>query len=1109
MDPTEILKLRSLTGFEALVNYLRDELDWPIEAEDAEKVAFEYKPRELGIDERHAVKIESIRQIRPLAENQPWGVFYVEFESKQLPVLVLRRILQTLVPASRRYDPDRPSWKMNDLLFISSQGEAGSRSISFAHFRQDPEGKHELRTFSWDVSETHLYYIKNLNLEALRWPDEPNDIDAWRSQWGSAFRVPDRYVPKTAQMLAGEMARLARQIREAVEEIYGLEHSGGPLHQLHLSLKMTLITDLSEADFADMYAQTVTYGLFAARATHQREFESKVGDAAALIAHTNPFLRELLEQLMDQEAVDLEGLGVNELTDLLKQVDMDPILQDFGRQKRGEDPVIHFYETFMKRYDPVQKTRRGEFYTPDPVVSFIVRSVDHLLRTEFNCPDGLMSAVSADGSFSPVVLDPATGTGTFLKYVIEVVWQTFCEKHKKLSAARREEKWNEYVRSNLLTRLYGFELKMSPYTIAHLKLGLTLQQYGFEFQDGERLGVYLSNALQPAHEVPRVDTPALAHEVLKANEVKSSAPISVLIGNPPYSYNSSNIGGWISSMIKAYYRIDGKPLNEKNPKGLQDDYVKFLRYAEHLIAKQDAGIVALITNHGYLDNPTFRGLRQQLINSFSGIFVLDLHGSSIKKEVMPNGSKDENVFDIQTGVAICIMIKQRGEAGPANVFHADLYGRREDKYKALLLGSIKTITWTNVTPISPYYFFTPKDFDYFEEYQKMWAITTVMPTNSVGLFTARDHFAIQWTRESAEEVFDDFVSLKPESAREKYQLGRDSRDWQVILAQKDLVTPKFDKRNIKPITYRPFDKRFSYYSGRSRGIICMPRPEIMQHLIRGENLGLIFIRRSRDDSISNFFIARNIVDKTVLSSLDNANVAPLYLYSDMTTHLDFFFVRYTDARNRYANFSAEFIANIERILNLQYQDIEKGNLQSSFGPEDALSYIYAVFSSPTYRTRYAEFLKTDFPRLPLTSNLDLFRRLCALGADLVALHLLEPDYPSASWTRSGGSSPLDNPIARFTGSGDDTVAKGYPKFKDSVVQVNPDQGFEGVPEDVWEFHVGGYQVCQKWLKDRRGRRLSRADIAHYRKVVTALHETIRLMGEIDQEIDRRGGWPIQ
>ena len=379
MPPTDI---RAITDFPSLIRYLRTDLGWPVDEEQVDDLTFEYRPAELGMEESQAVKIREIKQLRPLAGNQPWGIFWIDFEPKRLPVTVMRRILAALVRKQRGQASRQATWNLRDLMFISATGSGSQRGISFAHFREDEQGRPRLFTFSWDVRESHLYYIKKLNLGALKWPQNPADTQSWREQWSAAFRVPQGYVPQTAEMLAQEMARIAGDIREAVATLYEVEHVGGPLHQLHLSLKMSLISDLDPAEFADMYAQTVTYGLFAARATRSGEFASETeAGAGALVSHSNPFLRELLEQLILKRGdasipLDLDELGVEELAGLLRKVDMEAILMDFNRQKRGEDPVIHFYETFMKYYDPKQKARRGEFYTPDPVVSCLLYTSD-------------------------------------------------------------------------------------------------------------------------------------------------------------------------------------------------------------------------------------------------------------------------------------------------------------------------------------------------------------------------------------------------------------------------------------------------------------------------------------------------------------------------------------------------------------------------------------------------------------------------------------------------------------------------------------------------------------------------------------------------------------
>ncbi len=1125
----DIEKLRSLTSFDALVDYLRDELDWPIETEDAEEITFDYDPEELGIDSVHAVKIETIKQIRPLAEGQPWGVFYIQFETKRLPVVVLRRILRALVPTSRRRDPSRPAWRMSDLLFICSQGEQDKRTISFAHFRQSQDGNlPELRTFSWDSNENHFYFIKNFYLKSLRWPENEDAIESWQDQWERAFLVKHRYVIRTAQSLAGEMASMAATIRDLVLEIYDFEHVGGPLHQLHLSFKMVLIHDLSIEDFADMYAQTVTYGLFSARATQEGDFA--VQDVAALIPNTNPFLKELLEELTTQDAVDLDELGVGQLVQLLQDVDIEAILRDFGRQKKGEDPVVHFYETFLKEYDAEKKVQRGVFYTPDPVVSFIVRSVDQILRTEFDCPDGLADTGTMEWKGQTVpkvqILDPATGTGTFLKYVIQTVWGTFYKKYNKISAENRKEKWNKYVAEHLLPRLYGFELMMAPYTIAHMKLGLTLKQTGYAFKAGERLRVYLTNSLQPAHEIPRIDTFSLAHEAKEANSVKMEIPITVVLGNPPYSVHSSNQGVWIKKLINDYYQINNQMLGERNPKALQDDYVKFIRFGQYVINQAGEGVLAYITNHGYLDNTTFRGMRHSLMDSFSEIYILDLHGNANRRETTPEGGKDENIFDIQQGVALCFMIKRGNENGAARVYHADLFGLRSYKYEYLTTSNKKCTTWNQVKPKEPFYLFLPQDTTFEPEYSRAWKITDIFEKFSPGIKTHRDHFVIDFDKSDLYNrilIFRD-SSKSDHEIKNKYHL-KEKGNWKIGQQRQQLLSDNQWKDYFTRCLYRPFDIRYYF---RHHSVVDRPRNETMYHFHSQENFGLVCMRQvSLQNKYTHFIVSRLPVDNRVFySNKGTMSIFPLYLFSPDYLHekdeISKVVSGFTDNHRR-PNLSLHFINNLESCLNLKFIQYGTGDLIVAIGPEDIFHYLYSIFHSQMYRTRYIELLKRDFPRLPLTSNLELFRDLCGLGADLTALHLMEFNYGAASWNQNGGIPPFQHTITTFNSGSNGTTMGSFSKskcYQDGRVYLDMSLGksssyFDGVPEDVWNFHIGGYQVLYKWLYDRRGKKgqpgrtLIPEDIEHYQKIVVSLKETIRLMDEIDQVIDDHGGWPIQ
>lgn len=1095
MSQADIEKLKLVRDFEGLVEYLKYELNWPIEADTAEDATFDYTPGELGIESGHAAKIKTIKQIRPLTDTQPYGVFYIEFEPKKLPVVVLRRILRSLVTSKRGKSDGMATWDMEDLLFITTLGDIDERTTSIARFRQTGEGLPDIRAISWDKTDTYFHYEQNiLDLDKLRWPSREEDSDAWREQWKSAFPLKHREVITTSQQLATEMAQLARRIRDQIKLVHQYETRDGPIHSLYENFQSVLIHDLTIDDFADMYAQTVAYGLFSASCTPGEKFSVK--DVPAMVPNTNPFLKKLFEECTrigeySRDTIDLEELGVSELVEMLEASNIKAILQDFGKQKKGEDPVIHFYELFLKEYDSEKKVKRGVFYTPDPVVSFIVRSVDCLLRTEFNCPDGLadISTDGADQVHKVQILDPATGTGTFLKYVIVEIKKTFDETHKGLSEEELREKWNEYVPKHLLPRVFGFELMMAPYAVAHLKLGLELKETGYDFQSEERLGVYLTNTLEGTHKsAERLDTHLnwLAEEVNEANAVKSNFPITVVVGNPPYSGHSANDCKWIADLLRGkisdgarksnYFEVDGESLGERNPKWLNDDYVKFIRFGQWRIDKTGQGILAFITNHGYIDNPTFRGMRQQLLESFTDIYVLDLHGNTKKKET------GENVFDIQQGVAIGIFVKNSQKTSPAKVHHADLWGFREEKYKQLFDNGIDTLSWEEVTPTSPFYFFYYQDAERKAEYESGWKITDIMPENSVGMFTARDRLAIQESPEKVWEIVNDFSSIPEDVARTKYSLGKDVRDWKVSFAQNDLKISGLKKELIIPILYRPFDIRYTYYTGRSRGFICMPRPKSMHHRV-DENLGLCVGRAGQVVGLEKpwniIFCSKYMEDLNLFYRGGSANF-PLYLYPNKKRT-----VKSNDSKIKTPNLNPELIKSLAETYGKEPT------------PEEIFHYIYAVLYSPTYRTRYEAFLKIDFPMIPRTSDNNLFKTLSRLGSELVSLHLME-------------SPELDDLITEFRGEGDDVVATiGKNSYEDGRLKINKTQYFEGMPEEVYNFHIGGYQVCQKWLKDRKGRALSEEDILHYQKIVVALNETIRIMTEIDEAIDGHGGWPIR
>lgn len=685
------------------------------------------------------------------------------------------------------------------------------------------------------------------------------------------------------KQLAERMAQLARVIRPLVADSLFAEDENGPLKQIMEGFRKVLLHDLTEEQFADMYTQTLCYGLFTAKCNHTGPDEFSRRAAQYDMPKTNPFLRDLFSHFAGPELDEQPYVwAVDDLANLLNRCDIADILENFGKQNGMRDPVVHFYETFLAAYDPKMREARGVYYTPEPVVSYIVRSVDHILKTDFGLPDGLADASkitvkNKDGKEEEVhrvqILDPATGTGTFLHGVIEQIYESFINN---------KGMWSGYVHDHLLPRLFGFELLMAPYAVAHLKLGLQLAETGYNFGQGERLGVYLTNTLEEAFKIQGLPFwgHRIAEEANEAGKVKRDAPVMVVLGNPPYSYESGNTGEWISTLVKDYYFMDGTRLNERNPRGLQDDYVKFIRFAQWRIEQTGYGILAFITNHGYLDNPTFCGMRRSLMNTFNEFYVLDLHGNTKKKECSPDGSLDKNVFDIQQGVAVGIFVKHRVPSQAVLLSrHAHLWGTRENNYEWLATHDVSTTVWTDLTPVSPTYTFVPQDLQLFPEYRDCWSVHTAFAIGSVGIVTSRDVLAIHLTAEDAWNIISDFAKFDKEMARIRYALGPDGVGWTIASAQADLRYSGPNKQNVTKIAYRPFDVRYTYYTGKSGGFHGRPRHEVMQHMAY-RNLALLTSRMTKGESFAHVYVTSSISEKILLSpkTSNNSFHFPLYLY---------------------------------------------------------------------------------------------------------------------------------------------------------------------------------------------------------------------------------------
>lgn len=844
----------------------------------------------------------------------------------------------------------------------------------------------------------------------------------------------------TAKRLAEQMAAKARILASTINNAFRIAENEGEEEDANRQLqgqlkafRTVLINDLSTEGFADIYAQTVAYGMFAARLHDNTPNDFSRQEAANLIPKTNPFLRNIFQQIAGYDLDERIAWVVDDLVNIFLATDVQKVMKNYKKKGQHHDPMIHFYEDFLSAYNPLLRKAKGVWYTPLSVVQFIVRAVDEILKRDFNLAEGLADhskfthevvneqykkGERINGKLTKPtirkethrvqILDPATGTGTFLAEVVNQIYDKF---------QYMQGMWQGYVNDHLLPRLHGFELLMASYAVAHLKLDMLLEQTGFNHAENKkRLKIYLTNSLEECHpDTGSLWAQWLSDEASAANRIKRDCPVMVMIGNPPYSGESPNKGEWIMHLMEDYKKEPGgeTQLKERNPKWINDDYVKFIRLAQYYIERNKYGVIGFINPHGFLDNPTFRGMRWNLLKTFDKIYTINLHGNNKKKEVCPDGSPDENVFDIQQGVSINMFIKtgEKKAKELGKVYYYDLYGKREEKYNFLTNTPFSEVKYKELNPIAPMYFFVPKDFELMEEYEKGVKVNDIFSLGSMGITTGHDK---------------EMVSIQP-----------------------------FKSADNLPYCYRPFDTQWIDYDVER---IARARENVMSHLKKA-NIALCLIKiNSSSDGLFKVLVSSGMTDKTILSSKDNANVFPLYLYTN--------------------EFGKE-----TKVANLSDEEWQKFN--NSIGritpPEELLAYIYAVLHSPSYRERYKEFLKVDFPRIPLPTSESEFVRLAQIGQQLIDLHMMRntQNWKCDTTFPEPGSQQID----MF-------------KWKDKQVWINKQQYFGNVPEEVWDFYIGGYQPAQKWLKDRKGRMLVFDDIKHYLYIIHALAETIKLMQKI-------------
>ncbi|MBO4867253.1 MAG: N-6 DNA methylase [Ruminococcus sp.] len=1098
------MDIRNIKSIDDLIIYFTEELNWNIDLDDFDEIddiTYDFDAADIGLKEEAFAKITSLRQLQPLCDEQKWGIFCVEFDSNKFEVSALRKILSGLIP-KRRNTADHAVWAQKDLLFLCFWGTDNNRTIGIAHFEDKDTGLPQIKMISCAPAVEDFTQIRIFEerIGHLSWVKDVANTQAWYEQWSSAFVTAYHQVIRDSASLTVKLAAEAQAIRDRILDIYAVETHDGYVHKLFKDFKDNLIHDMTKQQFADMYAQTVVYGLFSARCMDKTQGDFDVQEAIKCIPNTNPFLKRLMEECLGESSerhLTFDELEVANVVEILTHTNTDLILADFNRQTGGgrEDPVIHFYEEFLTAYDKAQKVQRGVYYTPQPVVNFIVRAVDSILKTEFGLVDGLASEdkksilVDIEGKKrrerwevpAVQILDPTTGTGTFLRQTILQIYDHFKIKHKGESKESITKAWNLYVDNNLLPRLNGFELMMAPYAVAHMKLAMVLKDTGYNFSGDHRLNVFLTNSLEEAGkddmQLSLFGDDPLAFESAEANQAKKNTGINVIIGNPPYSGESANKGKWITDLIEDYKKEPGgkEKLQEQNSKWINDDYVKFIRLSQLYLHRTEQGILSFICPHGFIDNPTFRGMRWNLAKTYKKIYILDLHGNTKKRETCPDGSKDENVFDIQQGVCIMFMIYQNANSSNfAEIYHADLFGSREIKYNTLNELFFTDVKWRKVKSTAPFFLFKPTK--EITEKSERFNVSEIFITSTMGFQTHRDILAISFTEETMQGRIEDILTCSDiEALKTKYAI-KDTSEWSIIKAKEQLkvLDEAYISEKTTKCQYRLFDIRYCFLDG-----IFMDRPRlnVFCHVANKDNYVLGIGRQGLAvgdiewclATVSHYAMDANIFRR------GGVTAAPLYLYGNTINNT-----------KRTPNLKGTFVDKFAKCLELKFAE-EKTNNKEEFAPIDIIDYIYAILYSHKYREVFSDELKIDYPKIPYPTSAEYFWSLVAKGKELREIHTMDKVLSTNTISFSGENGCL---VERY-------------KLIDNKVYINKNHFFttEESLSSVWEYTIGGNQPLQKWLKDRKGMTLSTDDIEHYKQIIAALRRTEELMAEIDQVVE--------
>lgn len=822
---------------------------------------------------------------------------------------------------------------------------------------------------------------------------------------------------------------------------------------LYEVLKRTLIDDLSLDEFADAYVQTITYGLILARLNSSDSITEVT--APSFIPKSVGTIRELFKTIEIDEIPPDIGWIIDAIIVILNSINrkrFDEILS-FKKPYTYEDPYVYFYEKFLAEYDKKKRKAMGVYYTPIPIVWYIIKSINQILRKEFKV-DGLKES-------DVTVLDFATGTGTFL-----------LEAYKKAIQDTDIGTRPRLIKEHLLKHFYGFEYLIAPYTIAHLKLSQFMKDNGYDLGDDERIKVYLTDTLDNDLHKRYAIFPKMSEEGEEAYKIKMKHPILVVTGNPPYSNFSRNNKPWIKELIKTY-----KEGLEERKINLDDDYIKFLRYAQWKIEQTGNGIVGVITNNSYLDGITHREMRHKLLQTFDKIYILNLHGNGNK------GETDQNVFDIKVGVAIVLFVKLSKPIEEKEIYYYSITENgktttRKEKFDFLLRNDYSTVNWKRINPKDPYYWFINKDERHEAEYNNGIFITDIFNLYSTGVETGKDSLVIDFDQEKLKSRINEIlINPADEKIQEKYNLTS-MPNWNPDIFK----NAKFQTENFIKINYRPFDSRYIFYD---KYALHRNRYEVMINMLNNNNIGISFSKTWDIKSLwSAVFVSDIIIDEHYVGG--KSYFAPLYLIKKVTNTSNLKQDKLFKKKNQSSDYYSDYYANLDVKPNFKSEFIQflSKKYNFYFKPEEVFYYVYAILNSPAYRKKYYEFLKINYPKIPFVDDLTKFKKLASLGQKLVELHLLK-------------ISKADSKLAEFKEKGNDYIEKVRYDAKTEKLYINATQYFDNIPEEIWNFEIGGYQVLYKWLNERKGMHIHYQEQVQFKKITYALKETLKLMQQID------------